>query len=173
MYDSEDLYDDKEQYSGPSRSQKKRDMIALQDLAERLMKLSPELVKKCGLPDYFITEVLDAISMTSHEARRRQTQYLGKLMRDMDSRPLIDFLDDIEDGNRKDNKKFHQLEKWRDSLVEGDMSILDELLEIYPDADRQRLAQLARNAKKEKAQNKPPKASRALFKALRELSEAK
>lgn len=173
MYDVEDLYNDEEEYNGPSRSQKKRDMIALQKLAEKLMTLSPELVKKCGLPDYFIEEVLDAISISSHEAKRRKTQYIGKLMRDIDPQPLVDFLEDIETGNRADNKKFHQLEKWRDALIEGDMSALNELLEMYPHGDRQRLSQLARNAKKEKQNNKPPKSSRALFKALRELSEEK
>lgn len=173
MYDVEDLYDDEEEYSGPSRSQKKRDMTALQSLAEQLMQLSPELVKKCGLPDYFIEEVLDAMSITSHEAKRRQTQYVGKLMRDIDPQPLIDFLDDIDTGNRADNRKFHQLERWRNALVDGNLSVLDELVELYPQADRQRLAQLARNAKKENTKGKPPKSSRALFKALRELSEGK
>ncbi|WP_432735617.1 ribosome biogenesis factor YjgA [Maridesulfovibrio sp. FT414] len=172
MHDVEDLYNNDE-YSGPSRSQKKRDMTALQNLAEKLMKLSPELVKKCGLPQYFIEEVLDAMSMTSHEAKRRQTQYIGRLMRDIDPQPLIDFIEDIEVGNREGNKKFHKLEKWRDALVEGDMSVLDELVELYPGADRQRLAQLARNAKKEKDGGKPPKSFRALFKALREISEGK
>lgn len=171
MYDVEDLYDDEEEYSGPSRSQKKREMTALQKLAEQLMKLSPELVKKCGLPDYFIEEVLDAMKITSHEAKRRKTQYIGKLMRDIDPQPLIDFLEDIEMGNRADNRKFHRLEIWRDKLVEGDFSVFDEIMEVHPQADRQRLSQLARNAKKEKDKNKPPKSARALFKALRELTE--
>lgn len=170
MHNSEYLYDEEENL-GPSRSQKKREMIALQGLAEKLMKLSPELVKKCGLPDYFIEEVLDAISIKAHEAKRRKVQYVGKLMRNIDPQPLVDFLDDIETGNRTDNARFHRIEEWRDGLVEGDMAILEKIVDEFPDADRQRLAQLARNAKNEKKKNKPPKSARALFKALRELSE--
>ncbi|MFW5497981.1 MULTISPECIES: ribosome biogenesis factor YjgA [unclassified Maridesulfovibrio] len=171
MYDADDLYNDEEEYSGPSRSQKKREMIALQKYAEKLMTLSPELVKKCGLPDYFIEEVLDAMSIKAHEAKRRKVQYIGKLMRDIDAQPLIDFIEDIETGNKTDNMKFHTLEVWRSKLIDGDLSVFDEILELHPQADRQRISQLARNAKKEKEKNKPPKAARALFKALRELSE--
>ncbi|WP_319761326.1 ribosome biogenesis factor YjgA [Maridesulfovibrio sp.] len=171
MYDTDDLYNEEEDYSGPSRSQKKREMTALQKQAEKLMNLGPELVKKCGLPDYFIDEVLDAMTITAHEAKRRKVQYIGKLMRDIDSQPLIDFLEDIETGNRADNLKFHALEQWRDRLVEGDFSVLDEIMEKYPEADRQRISQLARNARKEKDKSKPPKSARALFKILRELSE--
>ena len=171
MYDADDLYNEEEEYSGPSRSQKKREMIALQKHAEKLMTLSPELVKKCGLPDYFIEEVLDAMAIKAHEAKRRKVQYIGKLMRDIDAQPLIEFLEDIETGNKADNMKFHALEIWRAKLIDGDFSVFDEIMEQHPQADRQRLSQLARNAKKEKAQSKLPKAARALFKALRELSE--
>ncbi|WP_319780439.1 ribosome biogenesis factor YjgA [Maridesulfovibrio sp.] len=171
MYDADDLYNDEEEYSGPSRSQKKRDMTALQNMAEKLMTLGPELVKKCGLPDYFIEEVLDAMAIKSHEAKRRKTQYIGKLIREVDPQPLIDFLEDIETGNKADNMKFHALEQWRTRLIEGDFSVLDEILEQHPQADRQRISQLARNARKEKEKSKPPKSARALFKTLRELSE--
>lgn len=131
-------------------------MLALQELAEKLMKLSPELVKKCGLPDYFIEEVLDAIKITAHEAKRRKTQYVGKLMRNIDPQPLVDFLEDIETGNRADNMRFQRIEKWRDALVEGNLSVLDAIMDEYPHAERQRLAQLARNAKNEKKKAKPP-----------------
>ncbi|NDV28318.1 ribosome biogenesis factor YjgA [Desulfovibrio sp. JC010] len=171
MYDADDLYNDEEEFSGPSRSQKKREMIALQKLAEKLMTLGPELVKKCGLPDYFIEEVLDAMAIKSHEAKRRKVQYIGKLIRDVDTQPLVEFLEDIETGNRADNMKFHALEQWRDRLVDGDFSVLDEIVEKHPQADRQRISQLARNARKEKDKSKPPKSARALFKTLRELTE--
>jgi len=171
MYDADDLYNEEEEYSGPSRSQKKRDMIALQKHAEKLMTLGPELVKKCGLPEYFIEEVLDAMAIKSHEAKRRKVQYIGKLIRDVDTQPLVEFLEDIETGNKADNMKFHALEQWRDRLVSGDLSTLDEILEKHPQADRQRISQLGRNAKKEKEKNKPAKSAKALFKALRELSE--
>lgn len=170
MHDSDNLYDEEENLV-PSRSQKKREMIALQGLAEKLMKLSPELIKKCGLPDYFIEEVLDAVSIKAHEAKRRKVQYVGKLIRNIDTQPLIDFLEDIETGNRADNVRFHRIEEWRNGLVEGDMSILDTIMDEFPDADRQRIAQLARNAKNEKKKDKPPKSARALFKTLREISE--
>ncbi|NDV21661.1 ribosome biogenesis factor YjgA [Desulfovibrio sp. JC022] len=171
MYETEDLYNDDEELSGPSRSQKKREMVALQKLAEKLMTLGPELVKKCGLPDYFIEEVLDAMAIKAHEAKRRKVQYIGKLIRDIDTQPLVDFLEDIETGNKADNMKFHALEVWRSRLIDGDFSALDEIMEQHPQADRQRISQLARNARKEKDKSKPPKSARALFKTLRELTE--
>ncbi len=170
MYETEDLYNDDE-LSAPSRSQKKREMVELQKLAEKLMTLGPELVKKCGLPDYFIEEVLDAMSIKAHEAKRRKVQYIGKLIRDIDTQPLVNFLKDIETGNRADNMKFHALELWRTRLIDGDFSALDEIMEQHPQADRQRISQLARNARKEKDKSKPPKSARALFKTLRELTE--
>ncbi|SDK83423.1 ribosome-associated protein [Maridesulfovibrio ferrireducens] len=172
MHNTEDLYDDEEEYSGPSRSQKKRDMTKLQKLAEQLMKVGTEAIKKSELPKYFIDEVLTAKAITAHEAKRRQTQYLGKLMREIETQPVIDFLNDLEFGNSEKNMRFHQLEKWREKLLEGDQTTLDEIMELHPHAERQRIAQLARNAKKEIEAGKPPKSSKALFKALREVIES-
>ncbi|OEU65910.1 MAG: hypothetical protein BA863_03220 [Desulfovibrio sp. S3730MH75] len=172
MHNEEDVYEDEPVYSGPSRSQKKREMTALQKVAERLLKQSDDLIKKSGFPDYFIEAILHAKSITAHEGKRRQVQYIGKLIRGFDPQPIIDFLDNIEFGNRDDNMKFHKIEKWRDKLIEGDFSILDELMELYPHAERQRLSQLARNAKKEIEKKKPLKSSKALFKALREMVES-
>ncbi|SMF08563.1 ribosome biogenesis factor YjgA [Desulfovibrio gilichinskyi] len=171
-YEEEYYDEEEEEYSGPSRSHKKREMTKLQKLAEKLMELGPESLKKSGLPRYFIDEVLEAKAITAHEAKRRQTQYLGKLMREIETQPVIDFLNDVEFGNSEDNMRFNMLEKWRKRLIEGDMTMLDELMELHPNAERQRIAQLARNAKKEIDSGKPPKSSRALFKALREVVES-
>lgn len=167
-----DEYDDEEEYSGPSRSQKKREMTALQKAAEKIVALGPELVRKSGLNDKFIDAVLEAQNIKKHEAKRRQIQYLGKIMRELDAEPILRFIENVELGNKDDAKKFHQLEKWRDSLVAGNFELIDDLAEKYPLIDRQRILQLARNAKKEISSGKPPKSSRALFKALRELEES-
>ncbi len=167
-----DDYEETEEYNGPSRSQKKREMTALQKAAEKIVKLGPELVRKSGLPERFIDSVLEAQKIKKHEAKRRQIQYLGKLMREIDPEPVLRFIENVELGNRDDAKKFQQLEKWRDGLVEGKFDLIDELAEHYPDIDRQRILQLARNARKEISTGKPPKSSRALFRALRELEES-
>jgi ribosome-associated protein len=164
-------YDDSEQDSTPSRSQKKREMTALQKAAEKIVKLGPELIKKSGLPEKFVDAVLETQKIKKHEARRRQIQYLGKLMREIDSEPILRFIENVELGNKDDAKKFQQLEKWRDALVAGEFELINELAEKFPSIDRQRILQLARNAGKEIAAGKPPKSSRALFKALRELEE--
>ena len=115
--------------------------------------------------------VLFAKTLTKHEARRRQLQYIGTLMRDADVEPIRQALENIARGNRMEAQAFAQVEKWRDVLLEGNDAPLDEIMERFPDADVQQLRQLVRNARKEKGKDKPPKSSRALFRYLRELSK--
>ncbi|WP_319525304.1 ribosome biogenesis factor YjgA [uncultured Desulfosarcina sp.] len=155
-----------------SRTQLKKEAIALQKIGEKLVQLSDEQLKRMDLPARLIDAIDDIRPMTSHGARRRQMQYIGSLMRDVDIAPIEQALQEIEQGEYQRAREFHRLEDWRDRLVDGDDEAMMEILDAFPEADRQRLGQLVRSARKEKQNNNPPKSARNLFRYLRELSES-
>ena len=164
----EDIDIDADEYSGPSKSQLKREMTALQDLGAELVKLSKERLAKIAMPDRLRDALLDAQRFTKHEARRRQMQYIGKIMRDIDAAPLQAAMDEIKGNSEAATIRQHRLENLRTRLME-DETKFSELARDYPAADIQHLRQLRRNALKEAQQNKPPRAYRELFRELREL----
>lgn len=159
---------DPDEYSGPSKSQLKREMTALQDLGAELAALSKERLAKIDMPERLRDALLDAQRFTRHEARRRQMQFIGKLMRDIDAVPLQAAMDEIKGVSDAANIRQHRLERLRARLME-DEAVFAEVARDFPAADVQRLRQLRRNALKETLQNKPPRAFRELFRALREL----
>jgi len=152
-----------------SKSQVKREMKALQKVGERLVDLSPNQLEKVALPDDLREAIQFATTLKKREAWRRHIQYIGVLMRDVDTDPIIAALEDIEQGQHREAQAFHRIEKWRDELVNGNTDRLEDVLNRFSEADRQRLMQLTRNARKEQELDKPPKASRALFQYLRGL----
>jgi ribosome-associated protein len=155
----------------PSKSQRKREMHALQRLGTSLVALSRPQLEELGLPLPLLEAVLTAQTMRSHGALRRQLQYIGKLMRSLDPLPIQQALARIQAPDRQAAARLHRLERLRDTLInEGDAGI-GRLTGIYPDADRQRLRQLIREARDERARGAPPHASRRLFRYLRELSQ--
>jgi ribosome-associated protein len=164
----EDIYNDENEYSGPSKSQLKREMTALQDLGAELVELSRERLAKIEMPERLRDALLDAQRFTKHEARRRQMQYIGKIMRDIDAAPLRAAMDEIKGVSEAANIRQHQLERLRTRLME-DEAVFSEVARDYPGADMQHLRQLRRNAIKEDQQGKPPRAYRELFRELREL----
>jgi ribosome-associated protein len=151
-----------------SKSQIKREMHALQGLGEQLVKLSPSQLDQVELPQELREAVLFARNLKKHEARRRQFQYIGVLMRAIDPEPIRRSLTEIEQGHRIEIQAFHRLEAWQDGLIQGNDALVEEFLKQFPDADRQYICQLVRNARKERKDNKPPKAARALFHYLKE-----
>jgi ribosome-associated protein len=154
-----------------SRTQRKKEAVALQKTGEKLTRLSDEQLRHMNLPAPLVDAIDDIRSMTSHGARRRQMQYIGSLMRDVDAAPIEQALLEIEQGDYQRGRAFHRVESWRDRLVDGDDEAMTEILDAFPRADRQRLGQLVRNARKEKQADKPPKSARNLFRYLRELAE--
>ena len=114
--------------------------------------------------------VKDYQRFTAHEARRRQLQYIGKLMRNVDPEPIRAALDAFKGVSAVETAKMHRLENLRTQLLE-DEKVLHTIAETYPGADLQQLRVLRRNALKEKEQNKPPRAYRELFRVLREIDE--
>jgi len=168
----DDIDNEPDEYSGPSKSQLKREMTALQDLGAELVALSKERLAKIEMPDRLRDALLDAQRFTKHEAKRRQMQYIGKIMRDIDAAPLRAAMDEIKGNSEAATIRQHRLENLRTRLME-DETKFSELARDYPGADIQHLRQLRRNALKEAEQGKPPRAYRELFRELRALEGGK
>lgn len=143
-------------------------MSELQALGEALVALSSDQLKKVDLPDELRDAVRDARRFTQHEARRRQMQYIGKLMRGIDDEPIRAALDEINGVSAAATARLHALERLRSRFLE-DEKVINEIAAAHPGADLQQLRQLRRNALKEQELGKPPRAFRELFRVLREL----
>ncbi|OLF55892.1 ribosome biogenesis factor YjgA [Pseudomonas chlororaphis] len=154
-----------------SKSQVKRELHALVDLGERLTTLKPDLLNKLPLTDALRRALADAPKHVAHIARKRHMQFIGKLMRDQDTGAILELLDQLDASTRQYNERFHGLERWRDRLIAGDDAVLEKFVADYPEADRQQLRSLVRQAQHEVAHNKPPASSRKIFKYIRELDE--
>ena len=152
-----------------SKTRKKKDMLALQDLGVKLVELNEQQLETMRLPESLLDAVLEARRLTKHEARRRQMQYIGRLMRDIDAAPIRDRLDTWLGQGREHTAQLHALERWRDELLAGDPA-LARFLGQYPSADSQQLRSLIRNARREQAAALPPKSYRELFRVLREMT---
>ncbi|MCB2149208.1 MAG: DUF615 domain-containing protein [Deltaproteobacteria bacterium] len=164
-----DMQDDLEK----SRTRLKKEAVALQKMGERLVLLSDDQLDRMELLPALLDAIQTVRTIKSHGARRRQMQYIGSLMRNVDAVPIEQALLEIEQGAYRQAKAFHRIEAWRDQLVDGDDDVIDEILDAFPDADRQRLGQLVRSARKEKEKNAPPKSARNLFRYLKALAAGK
>jgi ribosome-associated protein len=154
-----------------SKTQVKRELHALQDLGQRLTTLKLDLLNKLPLTDELRRALAEAPKHTANAAKKRHMQFIGRLMRDQDIESILTLLDQLDASTRQYNERFHNLERWRDRLLNGDDDTLEKFVGEYPDADRQHLRQLIRQGQHELAQNKPPAASRKIFKYIRELDE--
>ncbi len=154
-----------------SKSRFKREAEALQELGEELVKLTPVQLAKVPLDDALLASIQLAQRLVNkREAKRRQLQYIGKLMRSRDAEPIIRALDRIKQRSVEANARFARLERLRDRLVaEGDAAV-SGALELYPNADRQQLRTLVRQSHK-KDGSVDTTAARALFRYLRSLDE--
>jgi len=155
-----------------SKSQRKRESTALQDLGKELFELSRDQLKKMDLPESLLGALLEAKRLTSHGAMRRQMQFIGKVMRDIETDPILQQLAVIRGESNIAKAQFHALESWRTRLIEDDTA-LQAWLAVHPETDVQQFRQLIRNARKEAGEAKPPKSSRALFKLIRDLEQSR
>lgn len=153
-----------------SRTQKKNEARALHKLGEGLVALSSEQLAGIDISDELREAVIEAAKIKSHGARRRQLQRIGTLMRAIDAAPIQSALENIKLGDHQKKLAFKKIENWRDELKQGNQGLIDEILSTCPDADRQRLTQLARNAHKEFEAGKGVKSSRMLFRYLKEIT---
>jgi ribosome-associated protein len=159
-------------YLGPSRSEQRRAALDVLALAQQLVALSAAQLAKLPMPEDLLPHIRETQRITSHVAHKRQLAFLAKQMRREDDATLDAIRDALDAGGeagRRQTALLHRVEGWRDRLLaEGDPALADLLVE-HPDADRQHLRQLVRNATEERNRNKPPHAARELFRALREL----
>lgn len=162
-----------ESYERPSRSQMKRESDALQKLGAVLIGHSRDRVKSVEMPEDVRDAILMCQTIKDHEGRRRQLQYVGKKMRSLTLDEVAIIQQTIEGwqgASKADTAQLHALERRRDKLLTDD-NVLTTLLAEHPELDAQHLRTLIRNARKEQAEHKPPKAYRELFQILKQLQK--
>lgn len=150
----------------PSKTKIKKQMHELQDLGEELVGLGKDQLAQLDLPETLYLAIREMARINKFGARRRQMQYIGKLMRDVDPAPIVAKLDVWKGVSQKHVGYMHQLERWRERLLESD-DTLTELKATYPETDIQRLRTLIRNALKEREAGKPAKNYREIFQVLK------
>jgi ribosome-associated protein len=155
----------------PSKSELKREMTALQELGEAIVKLSDGEFSTIPLEGELLAAITVARRLKSGEGLRRQLQYIGKLMRLVDSAAIAAAYEELQNGRQQRNQQFHALEQLRDEIIATGLPAMEKVLADYPNTDRQHLRQLITAAVKEREQQKPPAAARKLFRYLRELAE--
>jgi ribosome-associated protein len=162
--------DDNTEEEWVSKSQKKRDCDAMQRIGDKLLKLKPDELALINLPAELEDALNEAHRIHSNSALKRQRQYLGKIIRNCDSEKIEKQLNNVIHRNDTNTAQFKKIERWRDRLIDNDTQVLGEIIQQHPALDRQHIHNLVRQAAKEESANKPPAASRKLFKYLRELS---
>jgi ribosome-associated protein len=167
------ITDDEELKPRKSKQQQKREAEAVQALGTELVELPAplfnSLIDKLELPEKLHEALVACRSIKAREARRRQLQYIGKLMRGIDCEPIAQKLAALKQGRQTANAQLHHIERWRERLLtEGDAA-LNDLLRLHPQADSAQVQRFIASAHKELAEKQPPRAARKLFKYLREL----
>lgn len=155
---------DDPQSDQPSKTARKKQMHALQRLGERIVALSPEHTATLALPERLVEAIELARRIRAHEGRRRQMQYIGRLMREVDAASIEAAIDALQRGHRVEVAQHHEAERWRDQLLEDEAAVTN-LLTAYASADAQRLRQLRRQAIREPAN---PRYRREIYRAVLE-----
>jgi len=151
----------------PSKTKVKKQMHDLRDLGAELTELSKDQLSQLDLPENLREAISEIKRINKFGAQRRQMQYIGKLMREVDTAPIIAKLNAWRGTSQQHTAYMHLLERWRDRLIESDTA-MTELLAAHPQADAQRLRALIRNAQKEMEAGMPPRNFREIFQVLRE-----
>lgn len=162
-----------QEYERPSKSELKRQMTVLQKLGEELVNEARDRVKRVPMPEDVRDAILECQQIRDHEGRRRQLQYVGKKMRTLDEEEVAAIqrtIDSWKGLSKADTANMHAMERRRDKLLTDDKA-LTVLLSENPELDVQHLRTLIRNARKEQAENKPPKAYREIFQILKEIAK--
>ncbi|MFZ1851984.1 MAG: ribosome biogenesis factor YjgA [Nitrosomonas sp.] len=165
-----DAHDSTDESALPSKTKRKKDMHALQEIGEQLVELDMKRLAEFNLPEVLADAVRFARTIDKHGARRRQLQYIGKLMRKIDVMPIQEKLAAWNQTSVQQTARLHNLERWRERLL-NDEAALTEFAEKYPNADLQQLRVLIRNTHKERSTNKPPKSYRLIFQTLQSVIE--
>jgi len=168
--------DDPDHDYGPSRTQQRRDALAVLAFANQLMELPPSKLARLNLPEDVQREIDNTRRITSHIARKRQLAFLAKVMRRHDESAFADAraaLGENKERQRQETAAMHRMEAMRERLLGDDSdAAMSDLIVTYPQVDRQHLRSLIRQARLERDSNKPPRAFREIFQLLKELSTA-
>lgn len=162
-----------QEYERPSKSELKRQMNELQKLGEELVAEARDRVKRVPMPEDVRDAILMCQTITNHEGRRRQMQFVGKKMRTLDEAEIAviqQTIDSWKGMSKADTAALHALERRRDKLLADDKA-LTTLLAEHAELDGQHLRTLIRNARKEQAENKAPKAYREIYQILKDLAK--
>ncbi len=151
-----------------SKSQLKRAAEDAQELGRALLTLTEADWTRLALPDQLVAALREAGRIRAHGALKRHLQYIGKLMRSIDTRPVAEYLATVGAGRRRSAQAHHRLEHWRDRLIDQGDTAIEALLRDYPDVDRRQLTGLVHQARAERKQGAAPKAGRVLFRFLRQ-----
>lgn len=157
----------------PSKTQRKKVSHELQDLGEALVALPPDRVAALPLDEPLRDAVAEYRRTRSHEGRRRQMQYIGRLMRGADTAPIRQAVLEMQLGRAKDSLALHEAERWRAELIAGDEAVTG-FVARHPGTDVQQLRTLVRNARKDAAQAPEQRSGRAfreLFQFIRQASD--
>lgn len=157
-----------EEEQPPSKTRIKKQMHELRDLGKELTELGKDQLEQLDLPENLRDAIREMKRINKFGAQRRQMQYIGKLMREVDTAHILAKLDAWKGTSQQHVAYMHKLERWRERLLESN-DALTELLAAHPQADAQRLRTLIRSAQKEMSANKPPKNFREIFQVLREI----
>lgn len=152
-----------------SRTQKKTEAEAAQRLGERLLDISDKQLKSLKLEERLFDAVQTAKDIKAYGGRKRQLQYIGKLMRNVDITAIVDFFDQLDNNNIQLNAKFRNMENWRDRLVADGNDAIQAFLGEYPSGDAQQLRQLVRNANNKKNEKLALKSKRAIFQFVKDV----
>ena len=169
--DNQNEEDEDEEIIWVSKSEIKRDAEELKRLGAELVDLGKNSLDKIPLDDD-LRAAIELAQRIKKEGRRRQLQLIGTMLRAREEDPIRQALDKLKNRHNQQVALFHKLEQLRDRMIEKGDDAIAEVINLYPQADRQQLRTMIRNAQKEKAANKPPKATRQIFQYLRELAEA-
>lgn len=161
-------FDDYYEDDPPSRSQLKRESSAVQELGEELCKLSGQVLLDLGLDEQLREAVIVWQKTASREGKRRQLQYVGKLMRERDTREIFKALQNFKQDGAAASKALHELEDLRQRLMDDAPGVWSEVFSKFPDIDKHELERLVKEAKEEQAAGRPPRAFRAIFRFLRD-----
>ena len=149
-----------------SKTKRKQQMLELQDLGEELVALSKDALKKTPMSDELREAIKEYQRIPTHGAHRRQMQYIGKIMRNEDTAPIIEKLKQLKGSSTAATALLHRIERYRTEMIAKDEAIT-QFLSDFPAVDAQPLRALVRNARKEAEQAKPPKAYRELFQLIK------
>ena len=172
MPDTHDELLDPDQELPPSKSAIKRQMLALQKLGESLLEFNDKQLAQLPIDDeQLLLALRETRQIRSNSARKRQLQFIGKLMRNTDPEPIEQAVKALHQSQQKNTDTFHQLEELREDVLAAGPQGVELVTTRWPEADRQHLRKLVLLHQREQQKQKPLSASRKLFRYLRELQE--